>query len=161
MKRKKVWLMCGIPASGKSTWIKENKLNNSLVVSRDEIRKQLIGNGEYFSKENEVFLNFYKTIQSGLDDLKIENIYIDATHVSKRSRVKILNCLNFPKNTELNVVWLNTPTFTCLERNKKRTGFAYVPESALNHMEIQFEFPTEEEFNKYHFKKVNIIEVKG
>ena len=42
---------------------------------------------------NDSPLHFYKTIQSGLDNLEIENIYIDATHVSKRSRVKILNCL--------------------------------------------------------------------
>lgn len=161
MESKKIWLMCGIAGSGKSTWIKNNiQGENASIISRDLIRKSLIKNNEaYFSKEDLVFDLFRKAIQSALNSLS-DNIYIDATHVSKGSRKKILSQLNFPEGTELNVVWLNTDIKKCLARNEKRTGFEYVPKSSIKRMAIQFDVPTEEEFERYNFSKVNIVEVK-
>ena len=52
---KKLYVMCGGPGSGKSTWIKKNLptfKGYTKVVSRDEIRFSLVKEGEeYFSKE--------------------------------------------------------------------------------------------------------------
>ena len=47
--------MSGVAGSGKSTWIKNNVKHSSWIVSRDAIRKNLIGDESYFSKEKEVF----------------------------------------------------------------------------------------------------------
>ena len=45
------------------------------------------------------------------------------------------------------------------ERNKKRGGFAFVPPESIRRMKARFEAPTEGEFGKYGFEKVNIIKV--
>ena len=62
MKNKNLWMMCGIPGAGKSTWISNNKnfFSGSInVVSRDKIRFALLDEGEdYFSRENDVWSNF-------------------------------------------------------------------------------------------------------
>ena len=66
MSKKKLFVMCGNPGSGKSTWI-QNNLHTfegyTSVVSRDEIRFLLVPEGEdYFSKETEVFQQFVDEI---------------------------------------------------------------------------------------------------
>ncbi|MBQ5851012.1 MAG: AAA family ATPase, partial [Lachnospiraceae bacterium] len=55
MKQKKVWLLVGIPGSGKSTWVNK-KLNeleagSAVVISRDTIRFGLLEQrgGDYFA----------------------------------------------------------------------------------------------------------------
>ena len=36
-----VWIMCGLPGAGKSTWIKNNLSKNIQVVNQDSIRIEL------------------------------------------------------------------------------------------------------------------------
>ena len=63
----KLWVMCGVPGTGKSTWIKNNlsKFEGEVeVISRDEIRFSMVSEGEeYFSKEDEVFKEFINRIK--------------------------------------------------------------------------------------------------
>ena len=49
--------LIGVSGSGKSTWIKNNKSkwNKTVVISPDEIRKELTGNISDQSKNKEVF----------------------------------------------------------------------------------------------------------
>ena len=48
---KKLYLMIGIPGSGKSTWARNRK--DGIIVSRDAIRCSFLKDGEnYFSKED-------------------------------------------------------------------------------------------------------------
>ena len=85
--------MCGAPASGKS-WFAKNILmdNDTLYVSRDEIRFAIIKNEDnYFSKEKEVYKTFIEKIRKGLTDNKIERVFADATHLNEKSRKKLLN----------------------------------------------------------------------
>lgn len=39
--KQKVYIMCGIPGSGKSTWISNNLDENIKIISRDIIRYKL------------------------------------------------------------------------------------------------------------------------
>ena len=60
---KRIYLLCGIPGSGKSTWAKSQLDNKSIWISRDQIRFSMVSeSGEYFSKEKEVFRESIKEI---------------------------------------------------------------------------------------------------
>ena len=58
-------------------------------------------------------------------------MYVDATHISRGSRRKILNRLSFGNVKE--VVWLyfKVSAGTALTRNASRTGRSLVPETAI------------------------------
>jgi len=50
-----VYIMCGCPGSGKTTWLKDHVKPGSAIISRDAIRFSLLKEGEdYFSHEEEV-----------------------------------------------------------------------------------------------------------
>lgn len=135
MKRKKVYLMSGIPASGKSTWIRNHLTKGSEWISRDNVRFSIIkDNEEYFAHEDEVFDTFITYINQTLENPEIENVYIDATHLNQRSRYKTLCRVRKDNIEELNCVCFTTPLDICLARNNLREGRAKVPESAIINM---------------------------
>ena len=144
MKQKRVWLLSGLPGSGKSTWARQKIAENGGVwCSRDEVRFSIVKeNEEYFSHEDEVFNTWIKQINKALENSEVEDVYIDATHLNDKSRNKVLNRLT--KNTEIekitNVLFL-TPLETCLERNKQRSGRAVVPEEVIRNMAKTFQIP--------------------
>lgn len=143
--------MCGIPGSGKTTWVKQQIAKGGGVhVSRDEIRFSMIGeNEEYFAKENEVFNAFCSKIQEALEDAKGHgNIYVDATHLNEKARNKVLDRLDL-RNASLYAIDFQVPLETCLSQNAQRTGRAFVPVSAIRRMECQYEPPTDNEKYKY------------
>ena len=39
---KTIWILSGAPGSGKSTWVHKNYLPNSLIISRDQIRFNML-----------------------------------------------------------------------------------------------------------------------
>lgn len=141
---KTLYMMIGIPGSGKSTWLK-TYADNGVIISRDEVRFSMVREDEpYFSREKEVFESFIEDIQEFIDDEYTENIYIDATHINKSSRDKVLNKLDL-SNVEKKVgVIATTPLHTCLLRNSLREGRLCVPESAINNMALSFEWPKDE-----------------
>lgn len=153
-------LMCGIPASGKSTMIKQEveKLHsNYRIISRDAIRFSMVSSDEdYFSRETEVFDRFIKQINNALS-FEIEHIYVDATHVSKGSRHKVLSKLTIPPGVNLRVVVMTIPVHVALNRNANRQGRARVPDIAVRRMFKGFEMPQLDEFEEYGFNKVSIV----
>jgi predicted kinase len=149
--------MCGVPASGKTTWALDFcERYNISYVSRDEIRFSLVKeNEDYFSKEKTVFAKFADTIatslKSGCD------IIADATHINKASRRKLINSLKINKNEyDIIIVYFNIPLATVIERNSKRTGRAFVPPDAISNMLLSFQKPHLNEFSNI----VQIMEVK-
>ena len=148
--KKTVWLLCGIPGSGKSTWLEQNKLSNSVVVSRDEIRFSIITDkDDYFDHEDEVWRQYVKKAQMAILNHDVENIYLDATHINEASRNKILNLLVLPNLPyfEIKVIYFDVCFAVCCERNAQRTGLANVPIKAIRRMFNNFVIPT---FNEKH-----------
>lgn len=137
MKQKNLWLMCGVPASGKSTYVHDAiRAHGGTYISRDEVRFSITGEDEdYFSHENEVFQEFIKQINNALDFYK--DVYIDATHLNQASRNKVLDRVNL---AEVNIIPVNfmTPVEVCIARNSNRTGRACVPENVIKRMASQF-----------------------
>lgn len=151
MKRQKLFVMCGCPGSGKTTYAKQYLLekSNTIYVSRDEIRFSLVDEKDkYFAKEKMVYKTFLKRINEGLKNGY--NVIADATHLNHFSRLKLFNQLAYnPLDVETVIVFLDTPLEVCKERNEKRAGTrAYVPFSALYDMYNNIERPYFDEYYK-------------
>lgn len=160
-------IMVGVPGSGKSTWAAkeaqflENDGFTTAIISRDAVRKEFVGEnaqeaGAYFNREREVFEQFIREINEAME-VGINYIFVDATHISPASRAKLLSRLLPDPSTKLVFEVIDCSLETCMARNANRTGFARVPDSAINRMYSQFSAPTEKEFGfKYGFKDVVI-----
>lgn len=142
----KLYLMCGIPGSGKSTYLKTHFSQPPKVISRDEIRFSIVKEDEeYFSHENEVYAEFISQIKEAL---KFEReVFADATHLNETSRAKTLRALGASlKDVEVNVIWVRVPVEVAIQQNENRKGTrAYVPRSVIRRMYSQMTKPSKEE----------------
>ena len=140
MKSKRVWLLSGLPGSGKSTWAKRQlETKGGFWASRDAVRFSMVGEDEpYFCREDEVFNEWIRQIHEALGNPLIEDIYIDATHLNDRSREKTLSRLPKENIREITNVIFTTPIKVCLERNQQRSGRAVVPDDVILNMAKSF-----------------------
>ena len=158
-----LYLMCGVPGCGKSTFLK-NKINkdNSIIVSRDEIRFSLLKPYEqYFAHEKEVLEILWMRINEGLANGK--DVFVDQTSLTAKSRKWLLEHVHGYEHA--NLVWIDEELETCLERNEKRRGTkAYVPRESVVRMYSQFVMPSLNEgfYRIYHYSsKENKMTYKG
>ena len=152
--QKTIFLLCGPAGSGKSTWAtRQIKVPQAQAwVSRDSIRFILVGeNEDYFSREDEVFESFIKSIQAAIDDRETREVYIDATHLTEKARNKVLDQLDLT-NCQIIPVVVHPDLKTTLAQNDQREGRAFVPRSVIKRMDAQFEEPTFHE--KHHYAEI-------
>lgn len=154
IKMKYLFLVCGCPGSGKSTWIRQQLSEikyKAKWISRDTIRYLMVNeNEEYFSKETAVFDEFINEIQYALGTNDV--VFADATHLTEKSRNKTLDRLNLDGIT-VYAVNFNLPLDTCLSQNENRKGTrAYVPRSVVRRMHSQYVAPHEGE--KYDYEGI-------
>ena len=61
-----LYIMVGVPGCGKSTWIENNRDSYSTVISRDEIRFNMLkSDDDYFKYETKVFKESRRTEEKG------------------------------------------------------------------------------------------------
>lgn len=140
-----LYVMCGIPGSGKSYYCKKH-VKDGVHVSRDTIRFALLENDDnYFAHENEVYEIFWEKINKEL--AAGHNVYADQTSLTPNSRGWLLAHIKVP--CEKVAIVMNVPFETCLERNDAREGREKVPAKSMLGMYDSFSFPTiDEGFDK-------------
>lgn len=143
--KKHLYLMVGVPGSGKSTYAKNILKDGDIYISRDEIRYSLLTEGDdYFAKESEVVKTFIDNIDKSLVmEEYCGDVYADATHLSPKSRAQVLNQLK--NKDKVSVIYLDIPLNLILERNAQRKGRALVPENVVRRMYNSIILPTKAE----------------
>lgn len=142
--KQRLFMMVGAPGTGKSTFVANNLKDGFIWISRDRIRYSLLEEGDdYFAKERQVFNQFILSINEAIMWDEYPNIIIDATHLTKASRAKVLKRL--ASVDEIRAIVMTTPLEVALERNAKREGRERVPDDVIKSMYDSFELPTKEE----------------
>lgn len=163
MAKKKLYIMCGPAGSGKTTWVREHaNPGHSAHISRDRIRFSMVAADEYyFSREDEVYTEFVRQICKALSCDWIDEVYVDATHLTKKSRENLIREVDrvYPLFDLVGVVVM-PDIETCLAQNAQRTGRECVPESVIRNMYNNFQSPLRDDL-RYDFIYVNDVCVYG
>lgn len=151
----KFYMLCGLPASGKSHYaldlqrIMSNETNEkAIIVSSDNIRKELYGDENIQGNPEEVFKLVHERILSSLDNGL--NVIYDATNLKRKYRLEILNKLPKFVKTECHIVW--KPIYQCIEDDLNRDRS--VGKEVINKMVQGFEMP----FYDEGFSRINYTE---
>lgn len=143
-------MLCGIPTSGKSTYVQKLKKldywKDAVVLSTDNYIEEYAKRvGQTY---NEVFDDVIPDatreleLQLNMAKDKGKNIIWDQTNLSRKSRKNKLR--KIPSSYARGVVYFEISLEEALERNKHREG-KFIPESILKRMWHQLEIPTREE----------------
>ncbi len=132
------YMMIGISGSGKTTYA-HSLSQNAVVLSSDEIRKELYGKEEEQGDPAKVFELMFNRTMAALRAGK--DVIYDATNVVRKRRVALLQKL--PKETFKVAVVVATPIQECLDRNKERER--RVPRDVIMKQLRSFEVPLESE----------------
>lgn len=143
-------MLCGIPTSGKSTYVEKLKKldywKDVVVLSTDAyIEKEAQRMGMTYNQVfDDVIDNATRELELQLNMAKDKgrDIIWDQTNLSKKTRKKKLSKL--PSYYRRNAVYFEISLEEALERNKHREG-KFIPESILKRMWHQFEIPTRNE----------------
>ena len=152
-----LYVMVGLPGSGKSTWAKKN-LANVDYISRDVVRLSIIKDNEHlFAHEDEVYDKFISCL---VDHLRNNiSVVADATHLSHGARHKLVSALSKHGLTankyDIIFVVMDTPVTECVRRDDAREGRAHVTEPVIRNMYRSLSTPYVGEFENV--KEVWII----
>lgn len=130
-----VWIMCGLPGSGKSTYIKENLPKDIEIINQDSIRVELgimdnidkkkIGNSE---QEKEVRKINFERIDNCINNRK--DFVVDNTNI-KYGYVQNLYDRLKKAGANVKIIIIDTPVNICKERRKNN-----IPEKVIDDMQL-------------------------
>ena len=133
----KLYFLCGLVASGKSTWAEAHKDElNAVIHSSDSIREEL-GDVNDQSKNDLVFDTLHKRIKEDL--LNGKNVIMDQTGLKRKNRLHIINNILRDVPCEKICVLFATPLDICKTNNANRER--KVPEEVIDRMVKSFEVP--------------------
>lgn len=129
----KVTVMAGLPASGKNTWVEQNR-RGLPVVSFDDAREEL---GLKHGKNEGAAAHF--AIDKAKELLRKKAPFVwNSTHLNLQMRDKTLDLL-FAYGAEVDIVYLELPRAELLRRNSKRDSS--LPNKVLEGMVRRWEVP--------------------
>jgi len=131
----KLILMVGLPSSGKSTYAKTLVNDNTILLSSDALRKELLGDEKCQENNELVFRTLYNRAKKYLLDGK--DVIIDSTNINMKDRRRTLS--NFQKiDVEKTAILMATPIEMCYLRdyNRERKVGKQVIDKFLHRFEI-------------------------
>lgn len=131
-------ILRGIPASGKSTWIKNNDLEQ-FAVSSDALRLlyagieyDLEGHQRISQKaDKKVWNELYSIVENRMKDGQLT--VVDATHISEKS-ISEYKKLAKKYNYRITIIQFNISLEEALKRNSEREEYKQVPEKVIRDM---------------------------
>jgi len=133
----KLYIMCGLPRSGKSSWIKKyQRAEKYVVISNDWIRENIFHNKYAFSINPSVWMITDSCIRILLSQDK--SVIFDGINHTKFVREQFIKIAR-EMDATVKIIYMDTPLEVCLERNDK------LPEKTLKRMAEEFEEPTLDE----------------
>ena len=134
-------LLCGVPTSGKSSWVKNHP--GYIVISSDNIIENYAKN--IGSTYDEVFPDYInEAISLMLQQLRHavennENIIVDQTHLTPKVRKRKLKMI--PRHYEKIAVYFEIDKEEMLKRNHNPDRTKIVPQSVLESMHGSYSRP--------------------
>lgn len=127
----KVFIMVGLPGSGKSTYASHIITENGKpkIHSSDELRKELYGDADCQDKNSELFEELHRRIKADLRDGN--DVVYDATNINKKRRIAFLRELDNISCHRICIAVM-TPLEKCIEYNQARERV--VPDEVIHRM---------------------------
>ncbi|KAA9001361.1 AAA family ATPase [Affinibrenneria salicis] len=140
----RVTVMCGLPASGKDSWVQARRAGMP-VVSYDDARTQLgLKHGENDGKATQWALAKAREL------LRTRGEFVwNATHLSRQMRARTLD-LCYAYGAEVEIVYLEQPRAELLRRNGRRD--TTLSNKALQSMLIHWELPAPTEAHRVSYE---------
>jgi predicted kinase len=136
MSQPKLILLCGLPASGKSTFTKVlSTYEDAIVLSSDDLRLELFNDINHQDDNGKVFEELYKRANQNIKNGK--SVIIDATNTSSKRRMSTINQFS---NCIKVAYYFNTPFEECVERDSQRDRT--VGKRVIDRMYRQMQIPT-------------------
>lgn len=134
---RKITVLIGLPASGKSTYAKT--IDGAIVLSSDEIRKELYGDESIQGNPKEVFSTLHTIMEDKLHS-KDAHIVIDATNMNRFERSSYVKAATNYNCDELEAIIFKTSVAECVRRNEARDR--KVRDFVFDKMIAKYEEPT-------------------
>ncbi len=141
---KQLIILSAVPGSGKSTWAKKYQAShpNTYIISSDEIRFELTGQYQDFSKQKEVWEEFENRLLNYSKQDGNFTVILDAVIDLNSLRKKYYDLgKDFDRKI---LVILRKPLELLKKLNKERKEEKWVPEDVLINLYNKFEEPTKD-----------------
>ena len=136
----KMFLMCGRPGSGKSTYAKElAKQNHYRYLSIDDTYAAFNGDPTLHENKFDVWITFFRQIHAV--EVAGQDVVVDTNAPTYCDRAEFLNWFS---DFEHHLIWVDALQKLCLENNEKRSRV--IPKEQMEKLFMLFEPPLSFEY---------------
>lgn len=143
MVKKNIYMLCGLPGCGKSTWAADMKFSfggKAVVISSDAIRAELYGDESIQGGGAEVFRLAHERIAESIKDDSVEHIVFDAINLRRSGRKEFVTKFKDSGMVQFHLVYFDVDCEKAMRRNAARSRV--VPENVIKRMAKNMDVPS-------------------